>query len=140
MVGLWYNFHKCLLLLLNMCIDIQKSLAHMWEPIIESKRSRLIIRFYILITFSPPIKSLNPSRFLISIDLNNLENVWERNAVCFNIFLIKRNLFLAPPQTVREVVMCQIWWVYKRFKVLTKTLWKFLILTHNHHKISHSHT
>ena len=81
------SFHKRLLLPLNMCIDIQNGLAHMWEPILESKRYHILISDFIFKSqFLPRSKISNPLRFWISIDLNILESFLEEKCVQFLIF------------------------------------------------------
>lgn len=137
MVGLWYYFHKRLLLPLNMCVDIRKSLAHMWEPIIESIKDHVWLSDFIFKSHSlPRSKISNLSRFWISIDLNKFGNVFGREMHPVLIFSDKKGTFFYCSPSICEggCYVSDLMSLQKKIEVITKTLWKFLILTHNHHK------
>ena len=103
-------FPRALLLPLNMCIDIRKGLAHMWEPILESKRYHILLSDFIFKSqFLPRSKISNSLRFWISIDLNILESFLGEKCGQFLIFYDKTESFSStPPQFMREVVMYPI--------------------------------
>ena len=91
-------FPQALLLPLNMCIDIRKSLAHMWEPILESKRYHIFKSDFIFKSqFLPRSKISNPLRFWISIDLNNFKSFLGEKCGLFLMFSDKKEFFFHSP-------------------------------------------
>ena len=74
----------------------KESLAHMWEPIWVQNDHIWLSDYIFKSHFLPRSIISNHLRFLISLDLNILENIWEKNVVSFNTFLITGTFLCSP--------------------------------------------